>query len=165
MSFLRNSKRQRELDDEIAAHLAMEIQQRIDRGEPPEKARANALRQFGNIALVKEATRDSWRSRAVDRLLQDIRHVVRHTWSTFRREPGIVTVTVLTLALVMGANAIMFSSVNSLILRNRPGAADTDRLADFVHISADGTEDPGFSYPNYRDYESGNTVFSGLAAY
>ena len=164
MNFFRNNKRQRELDEEIEAHLAMEIQQRIDRGETPEQARANASRQFGNIALVKEATRESWRSRAADRVLQDVRHVLRHTWSTFRREPGIVTVTVLTLALVMGANAIMFSSVNSLMLRNRPGASDTDKLVDFVHIAPDGTEDPGFSYPNYRDYKSGNTVLD-LAAY
>jgi macrolide transport system ATP-binding/permease protein len=164
MKFFAHNRKQRELDEEIEGHLAMEIQQRIDRGESPEDARANASRQFGNVALVKEITRESWRSRALDRIVHDLRHVMRHTWATFRREPGILVVTFLTLALVMGANTIMFSSINSLMLRNRPGSGHTEQLVDFVHISPE-REDPIFSYPNYRDYRDANSVFTALAAY
>jgi predicted permease len=165
MSLFRRAKRERELNEEIEAHLAIETQQRIDRGESPEEARANASRQFGNIILVKEATRESWRSRFLDRVAYDFRQVVRHTWSTFRREPGILAVTTLTLALVLGANATMFSAISTLMLRNRPGAGNPDRLVDFIHVGPDAREYPAFSYPNYRDYRDGDTGFSGLAAY
>src|SRR5262245_19701392 len=112
--------RERELEEEIEAHLSIEIQERIDQGESPADAHANATRQFGNILLIKEATRESWKSRALDRISYDIRHVLRHAWSTFRREPGIQLVTILTLALVLGANATMFSAINSLMFKNRP---------------------------------------------
>jgi predicted permease len=165
MSFFRRGKKERELHEEIEAHLAIETQQRIDRGESPEEARANASRQFGNVALVMEVTRDSWRSRAQDRVVHDLRHVLRHTWTTFRREPGIVAVTMLTLALVLGANAMMFSAISTLMLRNRPGAGRPERLVDFVHVWPQGGEGQEFSYPNYLDYRSETTVFSGLAAY
>src|SRR6476660_235536 len=40
-----------DLDDELRGHLALEIKQRIERGEDPEAARQAALRQFGNVAL------------------------------------------------------------------------------------------------------------------
>ena len=56
--FFTRRRMEKDLDDEISAHLAIEIQQRIERGESPEEARAGAYRDFGNVALVKEVTRD-----------------------------------------------------------------------------------------------------------
>jgi hypothetical protein len=53
-------QREEELDAEIRSHLDEAIRDRIARGEAPDEARANALREFGNVGLVKEATRTMW---------------------------------------------------------------------------------------------------------
>jgi hypothetical protein len=53
------AKRKAELDDEIQAHLQMDIQNRSDRGESPEQARGEAIREFGNIALIEDVTRET----------------------------------------------------------------------------------------------------------
>ena len=66
----------RELDDEIRGHLAIEIQQRIDRGESPQQARINALRQFGYLPQMKEEMHRVWYSRWYDMaeaLVQEMR--------------------------------------------------------------------------------------------
>jgi hypothetical protein len=80
--------RDRELDEEIQAHLDMAARDRIERGEAPDAATAAAQREFGNRTLIKEATRDVWVWRAVESLSQDVRYAVR----AMRRAPGLTAV-------------------------------------------------------------------------
>ncbi len=61
----------RELDDEIRGHLALSIQERIERGEDPETARLAALREFGYVPAVRESMRRVWYGRWYD-LLRDL---------------------------------------------------------------------------------------------
>jgi len=68
-----NVARDADLDDEIRAHFAMAIAERIKRGESPEEATAAARREFGNVAHVKEVTRETWGGVWLERLLQDVR--------------------------------------------------------------------------------------------
>jgi hypothetical protein len=68
-------QREAELDAEIRSHLDEAIRDRLARGESPEQARANALREFGNVGLVKEVTREMWGWAALERLGQDLRFV------------------------------------------------------------------------------------------
>jgi hypothetical protein len=86
MSFFprRFAKRKAELDEEIQAHLQMDIQNRKDRGEFPEQARAVALREFGNIALIEEVTRQTWGWVWLERLGQDLKYALRQ----LRRSPA-----------------------------------------------------------------------------
>jgi len=56
----RCNQREAELDAEIRSHLDEAIRDRIERGEAPDEARAHALREFGNVGLVKEVTRELW---------------------------------------------------------------------------------------------------------
>jgi hypothetical protein len=58
--WFRRRQREEELDAEIRNHLNEAIRDRIARGEAPDEARANALREFGNVGLVKEVTREMW---------------------------------------------------------------------------------------------------------
>ena len=60
LPWLRRQQLDEELDAEIQNHLDLAIRDRIERGETPDEAHANALREFGNVGLVKEVTRGMW---------------------------------------------------------------------------------------------------------
>jgi hypothetical protein len=108
MSFFprRFAKRKAELDEEIQAHLQMDIQNRKDRGEFPEQARAAALREFGNIALIEEVTRQTWGWVWLERLGQDLKYALRQ----LRRSPAFTATVIATLTLGLGATAAMCHS-------------------------------------------------------
>ena len=93
MKFLRRKQRDEELDAEIRSHLDEAIRDRIARGEmpdeAPDEARANALREFGNVSLVKEVTRAMWGWASLERLGQDLRFGLR----MLRKNPGFSLVT------------------------------------------------------------------------
>jgi putative ABC transport system permease protein len=111
------------LDEEIRAHFAMAIADRIARGESPEEATAAARREFGNIGHVKEVTREMWGGVWLERLVQDLTYAVR----SMRRAPGFAAVAVFTLALGIGVNTSMFTVMNGVLLRPLP-FPNPDRL-------------------------------------
>ena len=145
--------RQSDLDDELRGHLALEIKQRIERGEDPDAARQAALKAFGNVTLTREAMQSVWRPGwmdAVAALGRDIRIALR----SLGRAKGLSLMVILTLALGIGANAAVFSVVRGVLLRplvNR----DEDRLI-YIRQSAPGIggENMWFSMPEIRDLES-----------
>lgn len=112
----------RELDEEIRAHLAMSAAEYRARGEPPDSALAAARREFGNIAHVKEVTRETWGGLWFERLRQDLHYAAR----SLRRAPVFTITVVLTLGLGIGVNTAMFTVVRSVLLRPLPFAAPNE---------------------------------------
>ncbi len=118
MSFFlrRFAKRKAELDEEIQAHLQMDIQTRKDRGASSEQARAAAIREFGNVALIEDVTRETWGWVWLERLGQDLTYSFRQ----LKRSPVFTATVIATLTLGLGATAAMFTVVDHVLLRPLP---------------------------------------------
>jgi len=119
-------RKQEELHQELQSHLQMAASDRIDRGESAERAQQAARREFGNVALVEQVTRDQLSWRWLDEFLQDLRYAAR----TMLKSPGFTIAAVLTLALGLGVNAAILGLVDSAILRSLP-FQEPERL---VHV-------------------------------
>ena len=146
--------RERDLDEEIAGHLAMAEAERVARGESPEAAARNARRELGNEALVKEATRAQWGWASLERLRQDVRYGLR----LLRRSPGFAAVAIVTLALGIGASTAILSVVDAILLR--PLAyRDPGRLVVILH-----NEGGPIAPANFLDWKAQSRSFDNMGA-
>jgi putative ABC transport system permease protein len=151
----------RDLDDEMAFHLAMREQALRDDGRTPGAARDTARKQFGNTVRVKESMRELWRLSAIDRLWQDLRFGLRLA----SRQPSFTAIVVATLALGIGATTAMVTIVDAVMLR--PFALpDPDRLVVMwdVNPELNVTRFSG-SAANYVEFQAGATAFAALGAF
>jgi predicted permease len=152
---------ERDLDEEIRGHLAINIKERIDRGDDPVSARRAALVEFGYLPAVRQEMRRVWYSRWYDEaeaLARDVRFALR----SLRRARTLSVTVIVTLALGIGANSAISSVVRSVLLRplvNR----DPDRLV-YVRQSAPGigTENLTFSVPEINDLKSRATTIAAF---
>src|SRR5580658_3879835 len=111
--FFRRASLESDLDAELQSHLAIEIRQRIERGESPQSAREMASREFGNKELIAEVTRDMWGFVAFEQLMQDARYAAR----TLRKSPLFTSTIAITLALGIGCTTAIFTLVHGILLR------------------------------------------------
>ncbi len=151
----RRKRMMEDLDQDIREHIEAETQDNIERGMPPEEARYAAMRKFGNVTRVKEDTREVWSLVWLEQLLQDFRFAFR----MLRKSPGFTLTAVLTLALGIAANVIVFGVLQALVLRT----LDVPH-ADRVMTLQPKHGGPFLSYPEVRDVRDDNTVFSAVAA-
>jgi predicted permease len=155
-SFYR-SKVEQEVDRELKSHLEMRIADSVAGGMSPEEARRDALIRFGNRTVIREGVTAADAELVFDALWREMRYAARQ----LRRSPTFTIAALVTLILGIGANVIVFSVLNALLLRPLDVPQPTG-LYNVVH------ETHGYdnqSYPDYVDFQSKNTTFSDLAAY
>jgi hypothetical protein len=88
----------------------------IEDGMSRESAEQTARRQFGNVKLMEERSREVWQRPALESSWANLKYAVRQLW----RNPGFTVTVIFTLALSIGANTAIFSIVNALMLKRLP---------------------------------------------
>ena len=156
-NLFRRSSLDRDIADELQSHIDLRIESNLASGMSPDDARREALLRFGNPTSTREHVAASDSALSLTGLGRDIRYATRQ----LRRSPGFALTAILTLALGIGANVVVFGVLNALILRplNTPTA---DRLYEIEHQEHG---DLSQSYPDFVDYRARNSTFADMATY
>jgi predicted permease len=163
----RRAPLQDDIDAELAFHFARAVEDLVARGLTPAAARAEAERRFGDVAAHRAELRaiDERRDRGrrlterLHELAQDVRLAAR----TLRRTPGVTATIVLTLALGVGANSMMFGVVDRLLLRPPTYLADPARTG-LVYLTRGGDVADDMSYATFRDVRDATRDMLDVAA-
>jgi predicted permease len=111
--------RRRRYDDlsvSIEEHIEEKIEDLVEGGMARPEAEKAARREFGNVALIQERSREVWQWQAIESILADLKHTLRR----LRKSPGFAVTVILTLAIGIGANTAMFSVINSILIKPLP---------------------------------------------
>jgi macrolide transport system ATP-binding/permease protein len=161
MNWIANIFRRGKLYDDLSEEMRLHLEERAEHlmreGMSPEEARQAARRAFGNRTVIEERSREVWQWATLESIWADVRFASRQ----LRKSPGFTFAAVLTLALAIGANAVVFAVLNALILRplNVPHA---DSL---YTIERGGYKEQSTSYPDYLDLRDRNRSFEDLTGY
>ncbi|HEY4131475.1 MAG TPA: ABC transporter permease, partial [Gemmatimonadaceae bacterium] len=163
----------REVDDELTFHLEQRVQRLIDAGMDPRAARAEAIRQFGDVTAVRDSCidldeqreRSARRANMISELHQDLVYAVR----TLRRNMGFTAVIVAALAIGIGANTAIFTIIDSVLVQTLPVEHPEELVsignpARINSLSSGSPRVDLISYPMYKDVVAQNQAFSGVLA-
>jgi putative ABC transport system permease protein len=161
IAILRRRRLDRDLDDEIAFHLAMREADGRAHGRSADAAARDARLRFGNVTYLKEETRNMWTFQPFERVVQDIRYALR----TLRRSPGFTIVAVFALAVGIGGNTAIFSMLSASREQALP-YPDADRLVQLIgNVMRAKVERRGASYPDYQDWHAQSKSFEDMSAF
>jgi predicted permease len=146
-----------ELDEELRFHVEHHVEKYIQSGLTREEAMRRTRLEFGGLDQVKEDCREARGVALLETLAQDVRYGLR----MLRKSLGFTVVAVVTLALSIGANALVFSILNALALR----PVNVPQGRDLYMIERGKDRAPSNSYLDYLDLRDRNRSFKGLIAY
>lgn len=152
--------RQRHYDDlsvSIQEHLAEKVEELMEQGMSPEEATQAARRLFGNVALIEQHGREQWQWAALEAVRADLKYALRQ----LVKHPGFSITAIVTLALGIGANLVVFGVLNALVLR----PLNVFQPQNLYNVEQQERGEHYQSYPDYLDYRDQNSTFSGMVAY
>ena len=166
LRFLMSPKPNREIDDELQFHIERQVQEYIEAGMTPQEARRKAVLAFGGIESVRAQSHEQRPSFFLGTLLQDVIYALRQ----LRNSRGFTVTAVLTLALGIGANAAIFTLVNTILLKNLPVVDPSTliRIGDTTECCVNwGTQDGSYSLfakDDWHQLQKNASEFEELAA-
>jgi putative ABC transport system permease protein len=132
----------------------------MESGTPRAQAEQTARREFGNVGLIEQRSRELWQWPTAESLLADLRFALRQ----LIKSPGFTTTAVITLALGIAVNATMFSLVSAFLLPHLPGR-DSKSLVVVSSVNPDArfqADTNPVSPPNYSAWANDSRVFSAI---
>src|SRR6267154_4125649 len=149
---VRRAETERELEQELASHIAMRADHLERVGLTRAEAERRARIEFGGHERFKEECREAIAGNFIDILIQDVRFGLR----MFRKSFGVTVIAILTMALGIGATTAIFSVVEATLLRPLPYAEPEQLVSIQADLPGLGANDVGISQPEWQDLrESG----------
>ena len=158
-----------DVKEELAFHLEAKTEELVRQGWTSEAARKEAERQFGDLRAVQrigqQIGQKTERRRRVSDYWNDVLHDVRYTFRTLSRDPGFAAVSLLILALAIGANVAVFSVVNTLLLRPLPFPQANELVWIAPPPSTCGWSCATYSADAYEEFRDQSRVYQGVTGY
>ncbi|MGB6690742.1 MAG: ABC transporter permease, partial [Terracidiphilus sp.] len=145
--FFNRRRRYNDLSASIREHLDERIEELTENGMTRVQAEQAARREFGNVALIEQRSREVWQWPTIESVAADLKFALRR----LKKSPGFAATVLLTLAIGIGANTAVFSVLNSVLIKplpyphpeqlvsvwlNAPGAAGLTDFRDELRLSA-----------------------------
>ncbi|HYK38325.1 ABC transporter permease [Alloacidobacterium sp.] len=157
--FFRHSQTANDMDEELRLHIQLRADDLEREGLGRVEAERRARIEFGGYERYKEESHEALGGNFVETLVQDVRFSLR----LLHKSPGFAITAVLTLALAIGANAVVFGVLDALVLRplNVPDAQNLYAIQPTIQHN----DWSSHSYPDYLDLRDRNRSFDGIVAY
>jgi predicted permease len=156
---LRSDQTDREIDDELRFHVELTIKENLEAGMSAADARKAALQSFGSIARIQESSREIRRGMTMDSIFQDLRNSLR----LLRKHPGFSFLVIMTMALGIGANAAIFSVVESVLLKPLPYKRPMDLALIWSNFQKTGASRAPASGVQWREIRDRSRLLQDVA--
>ena len=158
-NLFRRSRVDREIADELQSHIDLRIDANLAAGMSPGEARRDALLRFGNPTATRERVTSADASLGLSSFWRDIRYAARQ----LRKAPGFTLTVIATLAIGIGANIAVYSSMDAVVFRPL-AVPDLDRVVVIAEQQQKGGND-AVALANFEDWQHESRSFEELSAY
>jgi predicted permease len=160
---------QRDVDAELQFHIDTRTEALVRGGRPREAARAEALREFGDIEDARDYIRRVDQATETDRRRRDhmgeLRQDIAYGLRTLRRAPTFTITAILTIALGVGANTAIFSVVNGIVFKPLPFATPEQLVRIWSANPASGSRQAAVSAVDLDDWRAQKTQFADIGGW